>query len=86
MCKIFEEHESQIKDYCEANKLDFDKLRKMSKAYNQESLAFLYFDKNKSHSNAGLNDETPLPLVLLMLIKESGLEFKQTQYTKQYLS
>lgn len=86
MCKIFEEYKSRIKDYCEANNLDFDRLGKMSKAYNQESLAFLYFDKSKAHSDAGLNDETPLPLVLIVLVKESGPQFRQTQYTKQYLS
>lgn len=83
---LFEEYQEEIKRYCDNNGLDFTKLQNMSKSYSKDILFFQYFNKNANHSNKGLNDETPSPVVLFMHVENSKVRFEQTEFTQKYLA
>ncbi|MGN1478853.1 MAG: hypothetical protein ACI4XH_03730, partial [Acutalibacteraceae bacterium] len=77
---------NEIENYCNENQLSFEKLQEMSKVYSKDFLAFQYFGDPKNYSNEGLNDETPLPVVLIINIENSKVKFAQTEFTKKYLA
>ena len=83
MCKLFDEWENEIKEYCTKNELSFEKAKKMCQSWSKNDLALSYHDKSKGVN--GLLDDTPMPMVLLITKTETGLNFEQTEFTKQYL-
>ena len=86
MCKIFKKYRNEIIQYCEENKLDYNKIFKSAKSYNNE-LVFV-----QSPGLIELNEEDkwrcdiPAPITLKMFAKDNKLEFEQTEYTRKYLS
>ncbi len=83
-CRIYNDHIDEIKKYCEKNRLDFNKLEKMSKCWGKDDLIFQYHDPEKG--KRGLLDETPMPVVLMVFSTVNGLVFEQTECTRTYLS
>lgn len=65
--------ENQIKEYCIQNNLNFDLLANMKRNWGIDMLKF----ENTEH---GKNQ-----IVLEVFGYGNNLEFKQTEYTKQYL-
>lgn len=86
MCKRFDDWSEQIREYCEENGFDFEKAKKLSKSWGKDNLALAYYDKTKGNTGLGLLDDTPMPLVLWISETKDGLIFKQTEYTRQYLT
>jgi hypothetical protein len=84
MKSLFNKYEQEIKEYCDDNGLDFSKAKKMGHCWGKNDLIIQYVDYEKG--KRGLLDETPAPVVLEMEIVDGKPQFKQTQYTKQYLS
>ncbi|MGN0468507.1 MAG: hypothetical protein ACI4GY_07280 [Acutalibacteraceae bacterium] len=85
MCRLFDEWNSEIENYCIMNQLSYEKLQKMCKSWGKNDIAFQYVDKEKG--KMGLLDETPAPVVLWVRKTENGnLNFEQTEYTKKYLT
>lgn len=84
MCKLFNDHEREIEQYCISNGLSFEKAKRMPKSWGKDDIALQYFDTEKGKS--GLLDETPAPVVLWIRKCEDRIVFEQTEYTKQYLS
>lgn len=83
VCKLFDDWAEDIKAFCMANSLDFDKAKSMSQSWGKDFLALAYHDRNKGLN--GLLDDTPMPLVLLIKKTSNGLTFEQTENTKRYL-
>lgn len=79
----FLEWKDEIKQYCELNSLDFEKVQKSVSAWGKNFLAFLYFDRQKGRK--GLLDETPATVLLTVEKTDNGLIFQQTKNTKKYL-
>ena len=85
MCRLFEEWENEIKNYCRENMLSFEKAKKMSKSWGKNDIALQYIDKEKG--KMGSRDDTPAPAVLWIRKTPGGeLEFEQTEYTQKYLA
>ncbi len=84
MIDLFDKYEQEIEKYCDNNGLDFSKTKGMGCCFGKTHLIIQYVDYEKG--KRGLLDETPAPVVLEMEIVEGKPQFKQTQYTKQYLS
>ncbi len=85
MCKRFDEWEKAISDYCTQNGLSFEKAKEMVQSSNKDMLVLQYYDSSQE-SGMGLLDETPLPVVLLIIREGDGLKFEETEYTKKYLA
>ena len=84
MCKLFLDWEKEIKAYCSANDLDFEKLKNMEKCWGKNDIWVQYHDPEKGKQ--GLLDETPAPIVLKIYRTENNIRFEQTEYTHQYLT
>lgn len=84
MCLEYRKYKESIKKYCENNNLDYTKLSATIKGCGDNDIIFQHYDEEKG--KMGLLDETPMPIVLIMRDTKNGLEFEQTEYTKQYLS
>ena len=82
----FQDYKDEIKNYCQNNKLSFDKLKQMPRGASDSDLIFQYFDKQ----NLGRNDLTiggdPMRVVLWVKKENNQLRFEQTEYTRKYLS
>ncbi|MDR0983864.1 MAG: hypothetical protein LBL93_02490 [Ruminococcus sp.] len=77
----FEDYKDEIKQFCVANGLNFDKLKNMILSKNSVSMSFSYYDNIPDTEKKGLNDETPLPVVLWLKKIGDSLKFEQTEYT-----
>lgn len=84
MCMEYRNYAEQIRDYCENNKLNFNKLEKMIKGCGSDDIIIQYHDPEKGKN--GLLDETPMPVVLWIKRIDGGLVFQQTEHTRKYLS
>ena len=84
MCKLFEDWSNEIRQYCMANGLSFEKARNLSQCWGSNFLALQFYDPKQGRN--GLRDETPMPLVLLIRKTAEGLEFEQTEFTQTYLA
>ncbi len=84
MCKLFEDWSDEIKAYCLTHNLSFEKAKKLSQCWGENFLALQYYDPEKG--KAGLLDETPMPLVLLITQTSDGLQFEETEHTQTYLA
>ena len=81
----FNKYADEIKNYCESNKLDFSKLKKMVKGCGLDDIIIQYHDPAKGAD--GLRDETPMPVVLwIRKMADGKLIFEQTEHTRKYLS
>ncbi len=84
MCKLFDNWSKQIKDYCEKNDYDFEKVKKMSQSWGKDVLVLQFHDPEKGAR--GLLDETPSPVVLLIKKEGDGqLLFETTENTSKYI-
>lgn len=81
---IWEEFKLQIKNYCQENMLDFEKLSHEGRSFSTNILYFQYVDPVKG--SKGLLDETPAPVTLIVERKDNGIVIEQTENTKKYLS
>ena len=84
MVKLFVEHKEEIRNYCAENGLDFSKLEKSPKSFNNDLIAFQHVDPEKG--KRGLLDETPAAVTLWVRKIEGNLVFEQTQHTRRYLA
>lgn len=84
MCKMFNEYEREIEQYCISNGLSFEKAKNLPQCWGKNDIWLQYHDPQKG--KRGLRDETPAPIVLKIFINNGQLSFEQTEYTKQYLS
>ncbi len=84
MCKLFNDWSTEIRDYCLKNGLDFEKAKKASKCWGKNDIILQHY--TPTGSSAGLRDETPMPIILIITKTDKGLVFKQTENTKKYLS
>jgi len=86
VCKIFNENEAAIREYCEKNGLNFDVVENSPKCFNNEYVFIQYVDYEKGMKQLlGLLDETPAPIILKIFKTPNGL-FEQTEHTAQYLA
>ena len=84
MANFYDKHKSDIKEYCDRNNLDFNKLEKMGRCFGSSAIYFQYFDKE--NRSLGLLDETPAPIVLIVKEEAGILLIEQTENTERYLS
>lgn len=84
VCKLFDRYEREIQNYCLANSLDFEKVRRSVKNCGKDDIWLQHFDPEKG--KMGLLDETPAPITLIIKINNGKLTFEQTEYTKKYLT
>lgn len=85
MGKLFDKWSSEIEKFCNDNNFSFDNAKKLSQCWMKDDLVLQYYDEEKG--KMGLLDETPMPVVLWISRDFNGnLSFKQTEYTKKYLS
>ena len=84
MSMNFNDYKNQIKEYCDLNSVDFQKLFKSPKG---GSLSYIYFqhrNENFDRSTATIGGE-PMPLVLMITKQKDGsLLFEPTEYIKHY--
>ena len=84
MCKLFNQWENEIKDYCNKNNLDFEKVKTSPKCWGKNDIWIQHTTGEKGQK--GLLDETPAPIILMISEKNGHLEFEQTEYTQHYLA
>ncbi|WP_294408363.1 hypothetical protein [uncultured Ruminococcus sp.] len=84
MCKLFSQYENQIREYCIANSLDFEKAKKLPKCWGKNDIWLQYYDHEKGKN--GLKDETPAPIVLKITVNNGKVTFEETEYTRKYLA
>ena len=84
MCKMFNNHQEEIKLYCEQHGLDFEIAKRLPQCWGKHDIWLQYYDEKKGEN--GLRDETPAPIVLIIHIEQDGLKIEQTEHTKRYLS
>lgn len=84
MCKLFNEWSNEIKRYCEENHFSYEKASRLAKGCGKDFMFLQYHDPQKG--GAGLLDETPMPLVLVVRRENDKLVFEQTEHTKKYLA
>lgn len=85
MCMSVKKYHNEIKNYCEANNLSFEKTMALVKGCNDDSVLFQVAVKSEN-SQHGLRNETPLPVVLIMKKRGNHIIFEQTEHTKNFLS
>lgn len=78
-CERFEEWKDEIQAYCEKNGLSYEKACQMWKSSSKDMLALICNDR---YAVEGVL----LPAVLYITRTEDGLQFKQTEYTRQVLA
>ena len=88
--KIFTEYRNEIKTYCAANRLGFDKLLKSPYCYGEDDLVFLYRDPNERgvverNGKWIIDDSTLMPATLEIYLENGKLRFVQTDITHKYL-
>ena len=83
MNTIYEELKDDIREYCEENNLDFDKVLKAGKCYGKNVLFLQHINRTKE--NAGLKDETPAKVILIVRRSGGAISYEQTKYTQKYL-
>lgn len=84
MCKLFSQYEKEIKEYCIANSLDFEKVNKLPQCWGRNDIWIQYYDPEKGKN--GLKDETPAPIVLKITVNDGKVTFEQTENTRKYLA
>ena len=84
MCQLFAKYEKEIEKYCNDNGFSFDKAKTLPQCWGKNDIWLQYHDPSKG--KLGLNDETPAPIVLKILIVDGKVLFEQTEHTKKYLS
>ena len=82
---IFEIWADEIKRYCLDNGLDYAKLQRMGRSFNNESCFFQYIDHTTPSEHVIMDCSKPAPVALIMEIKDGEPVFEQTAYTQQYL-
>jgi len=83
-CELYNTHREAVRAYCKENNLDFEKADNSVKSWNQTSVSLLHYDEEKGR--AGLRDETPMPIMLIVLYEDGKLSFEQTEHTKIHLA
>ena len=83
MCRLFDQHEKEIRKYCDENGLDFDIVKSMPQCWGKNDIWLQYYDPEKGKS--GLLDETPAPIVLKIEINNGIVTVEQTEHTNKYL-
>lgn len=81
---IYEIWKYEIEQYCIDSGLDYAKLRKMMRCFDDKSVIYQYPDPEKGKN--GLLDETPAAIVLIMRIVDGKPVFEQTENTLKHLS
>jgi hypothetical protein len=84
MVKLFQDWEKEIREYCNANKLSFEKLAHLVKCWNKTSISFAYHNPD-FRADEGWQD-IPMPCVLKVEKVDGELVFTQTEHTKKYLA
>ena len=84
MIKILNENDREIHEYCLAHGLDYAKIKKAPKSYNDDLLVFVH--ANPERGKRGLLDDTPSPAILWVRKTADGLTFEQTEHTREYLA
>lgn len=84
MSKMFDMWHNEIETFCRENRLSYEKAKTMAKAWGKNDLILQYHDPEKG--GRGLLDETPAPVVLIMIIQDGKPIFQTTEYTCKYLS
>ena len=80
----FNKWKNEIKKYCIENNLVFEKLEDQVRSWHgDEELDFLHYENNSGLN--GLQDETPLPIVLSVRNEKGNLIFTRTEYTERFL-
>ena len=83
MCKLYTDWRNEIREYCAANGLDFSRVEKAGKCWGKDVLMLQHIDARKG--TAGLHDETPAPVLLVVRKQNNSLMFEQTENTRKYL-
>lgn len=78
-------YHDEIRNYCQAHNLSFEKTIASVKGCNDDSVFFQALVKSEK-SRTGLRNETPLPVVLIMKKVGTRVVFEQTEHTKHFLS
>lgn len=87
MCKIFDENEAAIREYCEKNGLSFERAKYSPCSFNKTEVHIQHFDEERGKRQlAGLIPETPMPVTLKIFNTPDGLLFEQTEHTARYLA
>lgn len=84
MCKIFQEHKTDIENYCAMNGLDAKKVFSSPKSFNDQFVILQHIETRKEKT--GLFDETPAPATLRIFKTDHGVRFEQTNLTQRYLA
>jgi hypothetical protein len=82
----FDDYKNAVKEYCDVNRLNFNKILSLPKSGNGKFIMVAHSDGHTDGSK-GLLDDTPMPCVLIINKNQDGtVAVEQTQYTKRYLA
>ena len=81
---LFSDYQNEIKQYCEANNLNYNKACQLIRCSIKDMLVLQYHDPEKGKQ--GLLNEEPAPIVLIIHKSNNKITFEQTENTKKYLS
>ena len=85
MCKIIDNNKDLIREYCEKNGLDSEKVIYGACSFNKNEAYIQHVDLENG-KGLGLLDETPAPVTLKIFNRGGRLEFEQTEHTATYLA
>jgi hypothetical protein len=83
--KIFKEHKDEIRGYCYANNLSFDRLCKSPCCFDNEVLIIQRSGLDPERAKLGLKDNIPTPTTLEIYLENGKLRFVQTEHTRKCL-
>lgn len=83
--KIAMDYEREIKNYCNANGLSYDKIRTSPCCYDDEELIILDPSSDPEREALGLMDNIPMSATLEIYLENGKLRFEQTDITRKYL-
>ena len=83
---LHEKWKDASKRYFDENGLDYPKLRKMGRTYDNTITIYQYFDREKKIDWEAFRDGIPAPAVFIVREEDGRPVFEGTGITRKYLS
>jgi hypothetical protein len=84
-CKLIENHEADIRQYCEKNELSYSTLIASILSWDDKEVFVFDSTPDPDREQLGLTDNIPMTIVLKIYLENGNLRFEQTEHTRKYL-
>jgi hypothetical protein len=84
-CKLIENHEAAIRQYCEKNDLSYNTLITSILSWDDKEVFVFDSTSDPERERRGLADNIPMTIVLEIYLENGKLRFEQTEHTHKYL-